>query len=335
MTIPEILEALTTYTGQFPEAAVRAAIEQREAITPELLRVLEAVGEDPAAYAQKDKHMLHTFAVYLLAYFREKRAFRPTLRILSGPGEALDDLFGDTLTERMSNILASMFDGDPEPLRRLVEDDRLNVWARSAAIESFVVLAASGQLQASEVAQYFGELFAGRLPRTPGYVWDALADAVGHLPAPELLDAVKQSFEEDLHEDNPSGFKYIVADAEMSRKSRAKLMAERYDLIRNTVDEMSWWAAFDEEENAKRRRAQDGNVPRDDAGPREVHDAGSFGDVEKESADRAMRETGVVSAGGQFVRQEPKVGRNDPCPCGSGKKFKKCCLGKPSGTGEG
>lgn len=26
------------------------------------------------------------------------------------------------------------------------------------------------------------------------------------------------------------------------------------------------------------------------------------------------------------VRQPPKVGRNDPCPCGSGKKYKKCCL---------
>ena len=25
------------------------------------------------------------------------------------------------------------------------------------------------------------------------------------------------------------------------------------------------------------------------------------------------------------VRQGPKAGRNDPCPCGSGKKFKKCC----------
>lgn len=25
------------------------------------------------------------------------------------------------------------------------------------------------------------------------------------------------------------------------------------------------------------------------------------------------------------VHQSPKVGRNDPCPCGSGKKFKKCC----------
>jgi SEC-C motif-containing protein len=25
------------------------------------------------------------------------------------------------------------------------------------------------------------------------------------------------------------------------------------------------------------------------------------------------------------TRETPKVGRNDPCPCGSGKKFKKCC----------
>ncbi len=26
-----------------------------------------------------------------------------------------------------------------------------------------------------------------------------------------------------------------------------------------------------------------------------------------------------------YVRPEPKIGRNEPCPCGSGKKFKKCC----------
>jgi SEC-C motif domain protein len=27
----------------------------------------------------------------------------------------------------------------------------------------------------------------------------------------------------------------------------------------------------------------------------------------------------------QIINTEPKIGRNDPCPCGSGKKFKKCC----------
>ena len=25
------------------------------------------------------------------------------------------------------------------------------------------------------------------------------------------------------------------------------------------------------------------------------------------------------------TRLAPKVGRNDPCPCGNGRKFKKCC----------
>jgi preprotein translocase subunit SecA len=29
-------------------------------------------------------------------------------------------------------------------------------------------------------------------------------------------------------------------------------------------------------------------------------------------------------------RDDGKVGRNDPCPCGSGKKYKKCC-GRPGG----
>ena len=31
------------------------------------------------------------------------------------------------------------------------------------------------------------------------------------------------------------------------------------------------------------------------------------------------------SASKTVVRNSPKVGRNDPCPCGSGLKYKKCC----------
>jgi uncharacterized protein len=29
-----------------------------------------------------------------------------------------------------------------------------------------------------------------------------------------------------------------------------------------------------------------------------------------------------------LIRTGPKIGRNDPCPCGSGMKYKKCCLDK-------
>ena len=34
---------------------------------------------------------------------------------------------------------------------------------------------------------------------------------------------------------------------------------------------------------------------------------------------------GEIESGVPYVREEPKIGRNDPCPCGSGKKYKKCC----------
>ena len=34
---------------------------------------------------------------------------------------------------------------------------------------------------------------------------------------------------------------------------------------------------------------------------------------------------GQIQNSEPYRREEPKVGRNDPCPCGSGKKYKKCC----------
>ena len=33
----------------------------------------------------------------------------------------------------------------------------------------------------------------------------------------------------------------------------------------------------------------------------------------------------LVDPNKPVVRETPRVGRNDPCPCGSGKKYKQCC----------
>ena len=40
---------------------------------------------------------------------------------------------------------------------------------------------------------------------------------------------------------------------------------------------------------------------------------------------RWFYENGQIVGLGPLKRSVPKVGRNEPCPCGSGKKFKKCC----------
>ncbi len=57
----------------------------------------------------------------------------------------------------------------------------------------------------------------------------------------------------------------------------------------------------------------------------------AFGEPEKE-VDRLFHppeESGtpqeLTSAAKPIVREGPKISRNDPCPCGSGKKYKKCC----------
>ncbi|MCX6929225.1 MAG: DUF1186 domain-containing protein, partial [Verrucomicrobia bacterium] len=75
-----------------------------EAITPELLRVLESVAEDPVKHVERKDYMLHDFALYLLAQFREKRAYAPIVKMFSAPGETPFDLFGDTVTEGLSRI---------------------------------------------------------------------------------------------------------------------------------------------------------------------------------------------------------------------------------------
>ncbi|MCQ2593867.1 MAG: preprotein translocase subunit SecA [Treponemataceae bacterium] len=68
------------------------------------------------------------------------------------------------------------------------------------------------------------------------------------------------------------------------------------------------------------------NVPVRRANMNAQHqDSGSFA-----SAANATPRSSVMSGSSrpenaQYVRTTPKVGRNDPCPCGSGKKYKQCC----------
>ena len=62
---------------------------------------------------------------------------------------------------------------------------------------------------------------------------------------------------------------------------------------------------------------------------------GSFGmaqNLEKET-ERTQVANDLTTVGGSdgrqpFVKKEVTIGRNDPCPCGSGKKYKNCCGNK-------
>ena len=52
-------------------------------------------------------------------------------------------------------------------------------------------------------------------------------------------------------------------------------------------------------------------------------------EVKREKVAKDVREGGTdKSVKRQPVVKKIKIGRNDPCPCGSGKKYKNCCLDK-------
>lgn len=55
--------------------------------------------------------------------------------------------------------------------------------------------------------------------------------------------------------------------------------------------------------------------------PQELRELSYF----KKEDDHWYYVEGIVKGQDTVRREAPKVGRNEPCPCGSGKKFKKCC----------
>lgn len=298
MTIPEILKDLELYTGHFPMSAMKAAIEKQEAITPELLRVVEAVAEAPSEFAKRQDYMLHVFALFLLAQFREKRAFEPIIRMFRAPGETSFDLAGDTVTEGLCQIFASVYDGNPALLHGLIESEEVNEYVRDAAINALLVLENSGQMTRDEVVGYFRSLFHGKLQRQHSRAWNGLVCAVADVHAPELLEDVRQAYAEGLVDPAFARLEGLERDlAKPPPRSR-----ERYVLITDAIKAMEWWASFHLDDPPTRRL------------PETLLSLPSL----------------PVPSPGNYVVPVPyvhpaKVGRNDPCPCGSGKKYKKCC----------
>ena len=57
-------------------------------------------------------------------------------------------------------------------------------------------------------------------------------------------------------------------------------------------------------------------------------------EIPKTTVDLSGREESIYLKD-RTVQHDDKIGRNDPCPCGSGKKYKKCCLSKRDGVNSG
>src|SRR5262245_42317067 len=75
MDLPTIIRDLEYFEGTFPRRALEAAIVAKEEITPLLLPLLTHPPATIHAWSAQKDYMAHIYALFLLAQFRESRAY--------------------------------------------------------------------------------------------------------------------------------------------------------------------------------------------------------------------------------------------------------------------
>jgi hypothetical protein len=282
MAPAEILAALSSDSLAPPRAALESADGHRSALVEPLLRAIDCGLTNPSG-ASPEEAGLFAYALYLLATWREVRAYPWVVRWLSLPGEAPFEIAGDIVTQDGARMLAAVCDGDLEPIKALVVDRSANEYGRSAGVTALALLAAWAEVPRESIVAWFLWLAQEGLEREPSQVWNSLAAESADIEALPLFPELRRAYADGLIElqfMNPSELDHVEA---APRGSVLEATRERYPPIDDVAAATAWW--------------------------------GRFG-----------KATGLAATGEPY-RAAPRVGRNEPCPCGSGRKFKKCCGG--------
>jgi hypothetical protein len=296
MDVQEILEQLTNHDG-LPVEAIRAAEADRATMVPVFLEAIETFIS--ASTEERAKPSPIFFIFHLLGSWREKSAYRPLARLLRCPERDVEWVLGDAITETSSQVMAGVFDGDPQPLYEIILDPQANEFVRWAMCDTLAIVTLKGELPRSEAARFLATCFTDLRPARSCCVWDGWQSAIAALGLVELQPQVKQAFERGWVDPTSLSFEDFEEDlnATLQSPDAPAWFLERNRPFNDVVEEFSTWPGFKEGEREEEQVTA--------SAPWSLWD-------------------GIITT--PAVNRFRNIGRNDPCPCGSGKKFKKCCL---------
>jgi HEAT repeat protein len=283
--------------GSVPKQAIIQLTEQPDAAIPALIELLQKVRDCPERYRAIDNYVGCIIAAYLLAQFRAEEALPVLVDLLSLPGEAPFDLFGDQITEDMGRILASLCCGQTDLLKGLVENGDVNEYVRSKAVDALSIVALHEPEYRDEIAAYYRQLLDQTIVLDDALTLSHVVMQCLDLYLIELLPEINAAFDAGLVDI------YVVNRNDVASsfaQPQAKVLKQTVSepgmqVITDTIEELSGWACFRANDARSERRLPVGHP---------------------QSSSRPLEPKQAVSH---------KTGRNEPCPCGSGKKYKKCC----------
>ena len=138
------------------------------------------------------------YIVHLCGEKRDERAYAPLCRLI-GEGEEAIEFLGDGVTETLSGVLINVFDGDPAPLKRAIESEDGDEFARALGARGARLSRARKQRsQRRRNARLPRRLRREMKPRGDSYIWAAWATTAANLGYDDLrLDVAtlsKQGF---------------------------------------------------------------------------------------------------------------------------------------------
>jgi hypothetical protein len=305
MDVQEILAGLLRTDCHYAREAVSESLLRRDEITPALLNILESVLQDPTPYIEDNSRFDHIYAMYLLAQCREARAYPLLVKIFPAPGEFAFDLVGDTVTEGLGKILASVSGADISGMATLIENEHTNEYVRSAALTGLKTLVACGEMNRDDFVQYLKKLFQTLPPTQEVMTW--VADACLDIWPEELKDELRRAFDEDLVDTKVFDWNDVQRALALELDRSMSRLRDRYKLVTDVHKDMSWWYSFLENRKPAAR-----DIPI-------IGEECFFSPTQQQNFDAPLFEPVFVTA------PALKIGRIEPCSCGSGKKFKKCC----------
>jgi hypothetical protein len=295
MDAQAILHELTHAAG-LPREALKAASAQRGEMGPLFMKEIEIyLALESAARANPTPLF---FIFHLLGEWREKAAYRPLARLLKLPGREVDAIFGDGITTTSHRVMAAVFDGDPQPLYDIILDPSADEYLRASMCETLAMVTLRGELDRQQVGRFLRDAFMEMLPQTESYAWVGWQSAITMLGMSDLKLLVKKAFDRGFIDKRVLGFDHFEQDLKRGIECPGEPWRpddHEYTVFGDTIDELSGWYCFTEQYN--------------------------------EDQERWRQQAEVEPILSQPYENPFKgVGRNDACPCGSGKKFKRCCL---------
>ncbi|MDR2904280.1 MAG: DUF1186 family protein, partial [Clostridiales bacterium] len=200
MTKQEVLAELQEFTEDFPTAAFKAVQADRATYTPDLLQAVQHVIQNmEELYENDDACFLFTYAIFLLAEFREKKAFPYLVTALRQPRAHVEFFFGDTLTEDCDRLLFSTYDSENlQLLIDLIEDQAADEWARNAAVSAYSLLCKEGMIaKETAVAQLRAWIYEKLPPDDSEIVFTAISECVIDNALTQMLRDVRYLYDED------------------------------------------------------------------------------------------------------------------------------------------